>query len=144
MPTIDSSAGQWAAAVSSLSAAGLGKALSGKQTTYERPIRYVKSLRYRPVSGAYGAKAVNNKPSSGGKSKGGKGGGGGSGNKYEPDKLDDEFDKYYYYKKSIEDLGKAYDKLAAARDRAYEPKKYYDDTAAMNANIEARIRVYNN
>lgn len=81
-----------------------------------------------------------------GKSKGGKGGGGGGGssNKYEPDKLDDEFDKYYYYKKSIEDLGKAYDKLAAARDRAYEPKKYYDDTAAMNANIEARIRVYDN
>lgn len=81
-----------------------------------------------------------------GKSKGGKGGGGGGGssNKYEPDKLDDEFDKYYYYKKSIEDLGKAYDKLSAARDRAYEPKKYYDDTAAMNANIEARIRVYNN
>lgn len=145
MPTIGSSAGQWAAAVSSLGAAGLGKALSGKQTTYERPIRYVKSLRYKPVSGAYGAKAVNNKPSSGGKSKGGKGGGGGgSGNKYEPDKLDDEFDKYYYYKKSIEDLGKAYDKLAAARDRAYEPKKYYDDTAAMNANIEARIRVYDN
>lgn len=145
MPTIGSSAGQWAAAVSSLGAAGLGKALSGKQTTYERPIRYVKSLRYKPVSGAYGAKTVNSKPSSGGKSKGGKGGGGGgSGNKYEPDKLDDEFDKYYYYKKSIEDLGKAYDKLAAARDRAYEPKKYYDDTAAMNANIEARIRVYNN
>ena len=144
MPTINSSAGQWAAAVSSLGAAGLGKALSGKQTTYERPIRYVKSLRYKPVSGAYGAKTVNSKPSSGGKSKGGKGGGGGSSNKYEPDKLDDEFDKYYYYKKSIEDLGKAYDKLAAARDRAYEPKKYYDDTAAMNANIEARIRVYNN
>lgn len=144
MPTIGSSAGQWAAAVSSLGAAGLGKALSGKQTTYERPIRYVKSLRYKPVSGAYGAKTVNSKPSSGGKSKGGKGGGGGSGNKYEPDKLDDEFDKYYYYKKSIEDLGKAYDKLAAARDRAYEPKKYYDDTAAMNANIEARIRVYDN
>lgn len=108
-------------------------------------IRYIKSLRYKPVSSAYGAKTVNSKPSSGGKSKGGKGGGGGgSGNKYEPDKLDDEFDKYYYYKKSIEDLGKAYDKLAAARDRAYEPKKYYDDTAAMNANIEARIRVYNN
>lgn len=78
-----------------------------------------------------------------GKSKGG-GGGGGSSNKYEPDKLDDEFDKYYYYKKSIEDLGKAYDKLSAARDRAYEPKKYYDDTASMNANIEARIRVYDN
>lgn len=77
-----------------------------------------------------------------GKSKGG--GGGGSSNKYEPDKLDDEFDKYYYYKKSIEDLGKAYDKLSAARDRAYEPKKYYDDTASMNANIEARIRVYDN
>lgn len=145
MPTIGSSAGQWAAAVSSLGAAGLGKALSGKQTTYERPIRYVKSLRYKPVSGAYGAKTVNSKPSSGGKSKGGKGGGGGgSGNKYEPDKLDDEFDKYYYYKKSIEDLGKAYDKLAAARDRAYEPKQYSDDTAAMNANIEARIRVYDN
>lgn len=144
MPTIDSSAGQWAAAVSSLGAAGLGKALSGKQTTYERPIRYIKSLRYKPVSGAYGAKAVNSKPSSGGKSKGGKGGGGGSSNKYEPDKLDDEFDKYYYYKKSIEDLGKAYDKLSAARDRAYEPKQYSDDTAAMNANIEARIRVYDN
>lgn len=144
MPTIGSSAGQWAAAVSSLGAAGLGKALSGKQTTYERPIRYIKSLRYKPVSGAYGAKTVNSKPSSGGKSKRGKGGGGGSSNKYEPDKLDDEFDKYYYYKKSIEDLGKAYDKLAAARNRAYEPKKYYDDTAAMNANIEARIRVYNN
>lgn len=144
MPTIDSSAGQWAAAVSSLGAAGLGKALSGKQTTYERPIRYVKSLRYKPVSGAYGAKTVNSKPSSGSKSKGGKGGGGGSSNKYEPDTLDDEFDKYYYYKKSIEDLGKAYDKLSAARDRAYEPKKYYDDTASMNANIEARIRVYDN
>lgn len=77
-----------------------------------------------------------------GKSKGG--GGGGSSDKYEPDTLDDEFDKYYYYKKSIEDLGKAYDKLSAARDRAYEPKKYYDDTASMNANIEARIRVYDN
>lgn len=144
MPTIDSSAGQWAAAVSSLGAAGLGKALSGKQTTYERPIRYVKSLRYKPVSSPYGVKAVNSKPSSGGKSKGGKGGGGGSSNKYEPDTLDDEFDKYYYYKKSIEDLGKAYDKLSAARDRAYEPKQYSDDTAAMNANIEARIRVYDN
>lgn len=83
------------------------------------------------------------KGSGSGKSKGGKGGGGSS-NKYEPDTLDDEFDKYYYYKKSIEDLGKAYDKLSAARDRAYEPKKYYDDTASMNANIEARIRVYDN
>lgn len=145
MPTIGSSAGQWAAAVNDLGPIGLGKALSGKQKTYtaERPVRYIKSLRYKPVSGAYGAKAVNSKPSSGGKSKKG-GKGGGSSDKYEPDKLDDEFDKYYYYKKSIEDLSKAYDKLSAARDRAYEPKQYSDDTAAMNANIEARIRVYDN
>ena len=89
-----------------------------------------------------GVGTTGSKGSGSGKSKGG--GGGGSSNKYEPDTLDDEFDKYYYYKKSIEDLGKAYDKLSAARDRAYEPKKYYDDTASMNANIEARIRVYDN
>ncbi len=88
-----------------------------------------------------GVGTTGSKGSGSGKSKGG---GGGSSNKYKPDTLDDEFDKYYYYKKSIEDLGKAYDKLSAARDRAYEPKKYYDDTASMNANIEARIRVYDN
>ena len=89
-----------------------------------------------------GVGTTGSKGSGSGKSKGG--GGGNSKDKYKPDTLDDEFDKYYYYKKSIEDLGKAYDKLSAARDRAYEPKKYYDDTASMNANIEARIRVYDN
>ena len=88
-----------------------------------------------------GVGTTGSKESGSGKSKGGRSG---SINKYKPDTLDDEFDKYYYYKKSIEDLGKAYDKLSAARDRAYEPKKYYDDTASMNANIEARIRVYDN
>lgn len=102
---------------------------------------------YKASKGSAGSipKAVGTTGSKGGGSGKSKGGGGGnSKDKYKPDTLDDEFDKYYYYKKSIEDLGKAYDKLSAARDRAYEPKQYYDDTASMNANIEARIRVYDN
>ena len=76
-----------------------------------------------------------------GKSKGG-GGGGGSSDKYEPDTLDDEFDKYYYYEKSIDDLAKAYDRLSAARDRAYDPKDYSAKTAQMNANLKAQLDVY--
>lgn len=76
-----------------------------------------------------------------GKSKGG-GGGGGSSDKYEPDTLDDEFDKYYYYEKSIDDLTKAYDRLSAARDRAYDPKDYSAKTAQMNANLKAQLDVY--
>lgn len=76
-----------------------------------------------------------------GKSKGG-GGGGGSSDKYEPDTLDDEFDKYYYYEKSIDDLAKAYDRLSAARDRAYDPKDYSKKTAQMNANLKAQLNIY--
>lgn len=100
-------------------------------------ITYLKTLRYKPLSGASGAKAVNSPKNSGSGSKSS-----GSGSEYKPETLDDEFDKYYYYKKSIEDLAKAYDKLSAARDRAYDSKDYAEKTAQMNANIDARLKVY--
>lgn len=87
-----------------------------------------------------GVGTTGSKGSGSGKSKGG--GGGNSKDKYKPDTLDDEFDKYYYYEKSIDDLAKAYDRLSAARDRAYDPKDYSKKTAQMNANLKAQLNIY--
>lgn len=97
---------------------------------------------FKAVSASTNANIKVPKGTSSGSSSSGGGSGGGSGSSYEPDTLDDEFDKYYYYKKSIDDLAEAYDRLSTARDRVYDPKDYATKTAQMNANLQSRIDTY--
>lgn len=146
IPNVTSNMMQYAdpragSAIASLKRQGVN--LSNSSVTLKLP-----KIKFSTTSGAAGTTAsipkatgTSGSKGSGGKSKGGSGGSG-SESKYEPDQLDDEFDKYYYYEKTIDDLAKAYDRLSAARDRAYDPKDYSAKTAQMNANLKAQLEVY--
>lgn len=62
-----------------------------------------------------------------------------SGSKYDPDTLDDEFDKYHYYIKSLEDLGNAYERFAEKRNQAYTLEDYDLFHNSMISNLQSQL-----
>lgn len=75
------------------------------------------------------------------KASSGGGGSSGGGSGYKPDQLDDEFDKYHYYIKSLEDLANAYERVAAQRDRAYTIKDYDSFHNGMISNLKSQLAI---